>query len=182
MIRPPGQVMYAALHGRNIPGAPTLTEAKVRATLQRLPASMTYLRIVGRPDSILIGVSGTTTEEDVRRAVSAAVGCRCVVISTTLASRIVDGAVAALRTLGAPVTPPYRITTEGTEWEWCLVLSSDATARRAGQYVALREDADGSRACLSGAARVARSEASVHSEWDADHVGEPTARSVAEGA
>jgi hypothetical protein len=118
--------MYVALHGRNIPGAPTLTEAKVRAALQRLPPSMTYLRIVGRPDSILIAASDTTTEENVRRAVSGALDCRCVAISTSLASRIVDGAVATLRALGAPITPPYRITTEGTEWEWCLVLASDA--------------------------------------------------------
>lgn len=118
--------MYAALHGVNIPGGLWLDEAKVRAALQRLPASMTYLRIVGRPDSVLLRVSDTTTEEDARRAVSAAIGRPCVAISTTLVSRIVDGAVAALRTLGAPVTPPYRITTEGTEWEWCLVLTSDA--------------------------------------------------------
>lgn len=114
-------VVYAALHGRNIPHAPTLTEAKVRAALQRLPASMTYLRIVGRPDSVLIGA----TEDDVRRAVSAAVDCRCVAISMSTTSRIVDEAVVALRAHGLPATPPYRITADGMEWEWCLVLSSE---------------------------------------------------------
>lgn len=118
-------VVYAALHGVNIPGGIWLDEAKVRAALQRLPSSMTFLRIVGRPDSILIGVNGTTTEDDVRRAVSAAVGRGCVTISTRLASRIVDGAVAALHPLGDSATPPYGIMKEGTEWEWCLVLSSD---------------------------------------------------------
>jgi hypothetical protein len=118
--------MYVAVHGRNIPGAPTLTEAKVRAVLQRLPASIIYLRIVIRPDSILIAASDTTTEDDVRGAIGGALACRCDAISTTLASRIVDGAVATLRALGAPIAPPYRITTEGTEWEWCLVLASDA--------------------------------------------------------
>ncbi len=123
--RLPTVLMYAALHGVNIPGGLWLTEARVRAALKRLPASMTYRQIVGRPDSILLSVSGTTTEDNVRRAVSEAVGCRCVVISTTSASRIVDKAIATLCTLGPPVTPPYRITIEGIEWEWCLVFSSD---------------------------------------------------------
>jgi hypothetical protein len=67
-----------------------------------------------------------------RRAVSAAVGCRCVAIPTALLSRIVDGAVAMLRASGDPATPPYRITTEGAEWEWCLVLSSDTLPNASG--------------------------------------------------
>jgi hypothetical protein len=54
------------------------------------------MSLVGRPDSILIAASEATTEEYVRRAVSAALDCRCVVISPALASRIVDGAVTAL--------------------------------------------------------------------------------------
>lgn len=119
-------VMYAALHGVNIPGGLWLDEASVRAALQRLPPSMTFLRSVGRPDSILIAASDTTTEEDVRRAVSAAIGRPCVAISTTLASRIVDGALTVPRALGPPVAPPYRIALDGAEWEWCLVLASDA--------------------------------------------------------
>jgi hypothetical protein len=118
--------MYAALHGVNIPGGLWLDDGKVRAALQRLPASMTFLRTVQRPDSILIAASDTTTEDDVRQAVTAAIGRACVAISITLASRIVDGAVAMLRTLGAPVAPPYRMIADGAEWEWCLVLASTA--------------------------------------------------------
>ncbi len=66
--------MYVALHGVNIPGGIWLDEAKVRAVLHRLPPSMTFFRIVGRPDSILLVVDSTTTEEDTRRAVNVAVG------------------------------------------------------------------------------------------------------------
>jgi hypothetical protein len=125
-------LIYAALHGANIPGGIWLDEAKVRAALHRLPPSMTFLRIVGRPDSILLVVDSTTTEEDTRRAVSAAVGCRCVAISTALLSRILDGAVAALRASGESAAPPYPITTEGAEWEWCLVLSADTLPNASG--------------------------------------------------
>ncbi len=118
--------MYAAPHGVNIPGGLRLDDGKVRAALQRLPASMTFLRTVERPDSILIAASDATTEDNVRQSVTAAIGRPCVAISITLARRIVDSAVATLRTLGAPVAPPYRITSDGTEWEWCLVLASEA--------------------------------------------------------
>jgi hypothetical protein len=119
-------VLYAALHGVNIPGGLWLDDGKVRAALQRLPASMMFLRTVQRPDSILIAASDTTTEDDVREAVTAAIGRPCVAISIAVASRIVDVAVATLRTLGAPDAPPYRIIADGTEWEWCLVLASEA--------------------------------------------------------
>jgi len=121
--------MYAALHGVNIPGGLWLDDGKVRASLQRLPASMTFLRTVERPDSILIAASDTTTEADVQQAVTAAIGRPCVAMSVRLASRIVDGALATLRTLGVPVAPPYRIIADGTEWEWCLVLASDVLPR-----------------------------------------------------
>lgn len=117
-------VVYAALHGVNIPGGTWLTEADVRAALQRQQA-LTYLRIIGRPDSILLAADDAATEDQVRCAVTAAVGCRCVVITADCASRIVSSAFTVLRALGPP-TPPYRITTEGAAWEWCLVLSSDA--------------------------------------------------------
>lgn len=126
-------LVYAALHGVNIPGGLWLDERKVRASLQRLPASMTFLRTVQRPDSILIAASDTTTEDDVREAVTATIGRPCVAISITLASRIVDVAVATLRTLGAPDVPPYRILADETEWEWCLVLASDALPNTPGR-------------------------------------------------
>jgi hypothetical protein len=119
-------VMYAALHGVNIPGGLWLDDASVRIALQRLPPSMRFLRSVGRPDSILIAASDTTTEEDVRLAVTGVIGRPCVTISTTLASRIVDRALTALRALDSPVVPPYRIVLDGAEWEWCLVLVSEA--------------------------------------------------------
>lgn len=56
-------IAYAALHGVDIPGGVWWDEAKIRAALQRLPASMAFLRIVGRPDNILIAVPGAMTED-----------------------------------------------------------------------------------------------------------------------
>jgi hypothetical protein len=46
-------IMCAALRGMNIPGGLWFDEASVRTALQHLPPTMTFLRSVGRPASIL---------------------------------------------------------------------------------------------------------------------------------
>lgn len=121
-----GDALHAAfLYGINIPGGRCLTGQQVESALQALQPSVTFASIVGRPDSVLLWSDGTTTEDAVRRSVSAALNCPCVVVATATLTRVVDAALASLRALGYATTAPYRVTAEGVEWELCLVLSSD---------------------------------------------------------
>lgn len=70
-----------------------------------------------------------------RGAVSDALDCPCVVLSTAMVERLVDAAREAIRALGHPATPPYRSELEGVAAEFCLVLASEA----------LPQDAEGER-------------------------------------
>jgi hypothetical protein len=118
--------LYAAfLYGVNIPGGKPATGHSVKSALQSLRPSACFVRIVDRPDSILLWSRGPTTEDFVRRAVSEALDCPCVVVSTATLERLGKAALDALRGYGYLSAPPYRVTSDGVESELCLVLSSD---------------------------------------------------------
>lgn len=118
--------MYVAfLYGVNIPKGKQLTLLGVRSALEALQPALAFARMVGRPDSLLLRSTSPRTEDSVRRAVSEALDCPCVIISTETLERVIDSALDTLRALGSPAAPPYRVTLKGEEWEWCLVLTSD---------------------------------------------------------
>jgi hypothetical protein len=117
--------LYAVfLYGVNIPGGLWLTAQEVERRVGRLNAA-TFAGIVGRPDSLLLWSTAATTEEALRRAVTEAVGCPCVILPAATLERIADGALGALRASGDGCMPPYRHVLDSVEWEWCLVLSSE---------------------------------------------------------
>lgn len=119
-------IVYAAfLYGVNVPKGKQLTLLRVQSDLEPLQPALAFAGIVGRPDSLLLWSTSPRTEDSVRRAVSEALDCPCVVISTETLERVVDSALDTLRALGSPTAPPYRVTLQGAEWEWCLVLASE---------------------------------------------------------
>jgi hypothetical protein len=65
------------------------------------------------------------TEDSVRRAVSESLDCPCVVIAVGALERVVAAGLNSVRALGYRATPPYRVTSDGAEWELCLVLCSE---------------------------------------------------------
>lgn len=122
--------MYAAfLYGVNIPKGKQLTLLGVRSALEALQPALAFARMVGRPDSLLLRSTSPRTEDSVRRAVSEALDCPCVIISTETLERVVDSALDTLRALGSPAAPPYRVTLKGAEWEWCLAVQPDEERR-----------------------------------------------------
>jgi uncharacterized protein (DUF1697 family) len=117
---------YAAfLYGVNIPGGRRLTSAQVSSGLQCLNSALTFRATVGRPDSIVFSASEPATEQSVRRAVSGALDCDCVVLSAATLEGIVRAALDAAGAAGLSETAPDRVTRDGVEWELCVVLSSD---------------------------------------------------------
>ena len=120
--------LYAAafLYGANIPGGKSVTRESVRSALERCKPSVTFNGIVGRPDSILLSCSTLATEDSVRRIVSESLDCPCVVIFAGTLERLVDAALASVQELGHSARPPYRVTSDGAEWELCLVLCSES--------------------------------------------------------
>jgi hypothetical protein len=116
----------AFLRGVNIPGGRRFTSAQVASGLLALEPDATFVRTVGRPDSLLLSSDPTATEDSLRRAVGEALDCPCVVLQIETLRRIADAAIVAVRGDCHDCTPPYRVTADGVECEWCLVLSSDA--------------------------------------------------------
>jgi hypothetical protein len=115
----------AFLHGVNIPGGRPFTSAQVASGLRKLQPDATFVRAVGRPDSLLLWSSPAATEDSLRRAVSEALDCPCGVLQVGTLQRISDAAMATLQANGDPCVRPYRVTADGAECEWCLVMSSD---------------------------------------------------------
>lgn len=121
------RVLYAVfLYGANIPGGRTVTRESVESAVEHLRPAVTFGSIVGRPDSILLWCSGSSTEDSVRRTVSETLDCPCVAISVATVERLVDSALDSIRQLGYPTLPPYRVTLDSAEWECCLVLCSES--------------------------------------------------------
>ena len=121
------RTLYAVLlYGVNIPGGRRFTSAEVESGLRPLQPAVVFAATIGRPDSVLVWSNDATTEDSLRRAVTQALDCPCVVFSTMALERITDAALAVLRASGDACTPPYRVTADGAECEWCLVLASDA--------------------------------------------------------
>jgi hypothetical protein len=121
------RTLYAVfLYGVNIPGGRWFTSAAVESGLQPLRPAVAFAATVGRPDSLLVWSNDGMAEDSVRRAVTEALDCACVALSITALERITAAALAALRASGDACTPPYRVTADGTECEWCLVFASDA--------------------------------------------------------
>jgi hypothetical protein len=98
---------------------------RCRFGLQDLRPAIVFATTVGRPDSVLLWSSDPATENSLRRAVSEVLNCPCVVVSVPTLERIADTALDAVRAAALPAKVPYRVTSEGVEWELCLVLSSD---------------------------------------------------------
>lgn len=116
----------AFLYCVNIPGGVWLTGEEVEGALARLAPAVTFAGIVGRPDSLLLWSSELATEDSLCRAVTEAVDRPCVVLSMTRLERITEAALDVLRGAGQTCAPPYRVTSDGVDCEWCLVLASDA--------------------------------------------------------
>jgi hypothetical protein len=120
------QKLYAAfLYGQNIPGSRYLTREKVRKSLRTLEPRIAFVDIVSRPDSMLLLCDQSASEQSVREALDLHLGCNSVVIEIESLSRIVNAALASLRSVQQAVEPPYRLKLDGVEWEWCLVLCSE---------------------------------------------------------
>ncbi len=123
----PKMGLYAAfLYGTNIPHGKRVTQTGIESALRPLQPSVTFAGIVGRPDSILLRCDRLMTEDSVRRAVSETLDCPCVVISAGTLERLVAAALDSVRVLRYPANPPYRVTSDGAEWELCLVLCSES--------------------------------------------------------
>ena len=121
-----GHILYAVfLYGVNIPGGRWLTSAEVESGLEPLRPAVAFAATVGRPDSLLVWSNDAVTEDSLRRSISEALDCACVVLSIAALERIANAALVALRGFGDSCTPPYRVTVDGAECEWCLVLASD---------------------------------------------------------
>jgi hypothetical protein len=54
------------------------------------------------------------------------------VLSVRMLARIADAALLTLRASGEACTPPYRVTSDGAEYEWCLALCSEPLPPNAG--------------------------------------------------
>ncbi len=92
------------------------------------PAQTLVLAVIGstaRTASPYVWLNEEMTEESLRRAVTEALDCACVALSITGLERITAVALVALRGSGDAYTPPYRVTVDGTECEWCLVFASN---------------------------------------------------------
>lgn len=120
----PPRVAAAPPYGVNIPGGLWLTRQSVERALQSLP-SLAFAGIVGRPDSFLVWGDASGTEDWLRRGVTEALDCPCVVIGIAGLQHVLGAALGALEVSGASPLPPYRLTFDGVEWEWCLVLCSE---------------------------------------------------------
>jgi hypothetical protein len=167
--------LYAAfLYVANIPHGKKVTRRSIESALQRLKPSVTFKGIVGRPDSILLRCGGPATEDSdsVRRAVSESLDCACVVISTRTLERLVGAGLDSLVALGYPSTAPYRVISDGAEWELCLVLCSESLPPGADGQTWLFSPTRNAVALQGvGAPRPAGPEATAHRERRADYVG-----------
>lgn len=122
----PRSSLYAAfLYGVNIPGGRRFAKADVSSALERLQPVTTFATTVGRPDSVVLWSSEPSTEQSVRRAVSEALGCACVVLSATTLEDVTAAALDAASKELRSDRAPYRVTHDGVEWELCVVLSSE---------------------------------------------------------
>ena len=124
------QVLYAAFpYGLNIPGGKWMSREDVQSALEPLQPTINFTKIVGRPDSILLWCGGTFSREYVQRVLGEKLKSSCVVLSQEMLETIVREAkpiVVGFMLVGESDTcPPYRTKVNGTEWEYCLVLSSD---------------------------------------------------------
>jgi hypothetical protein len=119
------KLFAAFLYGQNIPGRRYLTGPDVEQRLRTLGSKVTFAGIVSRPDSILLLCDPSLIEKLLQKSLLACLDCKSVVMEGGSLDRIVTAARAFLHTIGQPTEPPYRISTDGAEWEWCLVLWSE---------------------------------------------------------
>jgi len=110
------QKLFAAfLFGLNIPGARFVSGEQVQNMLSPLSPRIAFVRIVARPDSVLLRCDASITEQSLREALSIHLGCNSVVIDTESLCRVITAAQNALKSI-----EPIEV-----EWEWCLVLCSE---------------------------------------------------------
>lgn len=105
----------AFLFGLNIPGSRFVSGVQVQEMLRPLSPRIAFVRIVTRPDSVLLRCDASITEQSVREALSIHLGCNSTVIDVESLCRVVTAAQNALKSI-----EPIEI-----EWEWCLVLCSE---------------------------------------------------------
>lgn len=125
-----GKLFAAFLYGQNLPGRKYLSALDVEEIVRPLMPRICFLEIVTRPDSILLSCDPSETEQSIREALYAVLGCKNVVIEIDSLRRIVKTAQSALQSIGQPACSPYRIIYEDAEWEWCVVLCSESLPLR----------------------------------------------------
>jgi hypothetical protein len=125
-----GKLFAAFLYGQNIPGRKYLSALDVEKVLRPLIPRICLLKIVTRPDSILLSCDSSETDQSIREALYALFGCKSVVIGIESLRRIVKAAQSALQSIGQPACSPYRLNCEDAEWEWCVVLCSESLPLR----------------------------------------------------
>ena len=119
------KLFAAFLYGQNIPGCRYLSGLDVQAILRPLAPGIGFVKIVNRPDSILLLCDPSETEQSIREVFSSRFKCKSVVMDVESLRRMVRAAQRALQSIGHSADPPYRVKTDGAEWEWCLVLCSE---------------------------------------------------------
>lgn len=110
------QKLFATfLFGLNIPGGRFLSGARVQEMLRPLSPRIAFVRIVTRPDSVLLRCDASITEQSLRETLSIHLGCNSVVLDVESLCRVVMAAQNVLNSI-----EPIEV-----EWEWCLVLCSE---------------------------------------------------------
>ena len=111
----PSKLFAAFLYGLNIPGSRYVTGDQIQDMLRPLAPHITFVRIVARPDSVLLQCDESTTEQSLREALKDRLDCNNVVIAVESLCRVVKAAQNVLKS----------IEQIEVEWEWCVVLSSE---------------------------------------------------------
>lgn len=110
------QKLFAAfLFGLNIPGSRFLSGEQIQEMLRPLSPRIAFVRIVNRPDSVLLRCDVSIDEQSLRKALSIHLGCNSVVMNVESLCEVATAAQNALKSI-----EPIEV-----EWEWCLVLCSE---------------------------------------------------------
>ena len=108
--------LFAAfLYGLNIPGSRYVSGQDVQDMLCPLAPRIAFVRIVARPDSMVLRCDESITEQSLREALNDRLDCNNVVIAVESLCRVVKAAQNVLKS----------IEQIEVEWEWCVVLSSE---------------------------------------------------------
>lgn len=109
------KLFAAFLYGLNIPGSRYVSGEQVQNMLRPLAPRIAFVRIVARPDSVLLRCDASITEQSLREDLRIYLGCNSVVIDGESLCRVARAAQNTLKS----------IEQIEVEWEWCLVLCSE---------------------------------------------------------